>query len=55
MATTAAIRQKPFNWEGTDRAGKKLRGKIVATNEAAVRAELRRQGVVATKIRKQKT
>ncbi len=53
MATTAAIRQKPFNWEGTDRAGKKLRGKIVATNEAAVRAELRRQGVVATKIRKQ--
>jgi type IV pilus assembly protein PilC len=53
MATTAAIRQKPFNWEGTDRAGKKVRGKIVATNEAAVRAELRRQGVVATKIRKQ--
>ena len=53
MATTAAIRQKPFNWEGTDRAGKKVRGKLVATNEAAVRAELRRQGVVATKIRKQ--
>lgn len=53
MATTAAIRQKPFNWEGTDRAGKKVRGKIVATNEAAVRSELRRQGVVATKVRKQ--
>jgi len=53
MATTAAIRQKPFNWEGTDRAGKKVRGKIVATNEAAVRAELRRQGVVATRVRKQ--
>jgi type IV pilus assembly protein PilC len=53
MATTAAIRQKPFNWEGTDRAGKKVRGKIVAASEAAVRAELRRQGVVATKVRKQ--
>ncbi len=53
MATTAAIRQKPFNWEGTDRAGKKVRGKLVAANEAAVRSELRRQGVVATKIRKQ--
>ncbi len=53
MATTAAIRQKPFNWEGTDRAGKRVRGKIVAANEAAVRAELRRQGVVATKVRKQ--
>ncbi|MGD2168326.1 MAG: type II secretion system F family protein [Gammaproteobacteria bacterium] len=53
MATTAVIRQKPFNWEGTDRAGKRVRGKIVATNEAAVRAELRRQGVVATRVRKQ--
>ena len=51
--TTAAIKQKPFNWEGTDRAGKKVRGKIVAASETAVRAELRRQGVVATKVRKQ--
>ncbi|HMB73543.1 MAG TPA: type II secretion system F family protein, partial [Gammaproteobacteria bacterium] len=53
MAQTAAITQKPFNWEGTDRAGKKVRGKIVAVSETAVRAELRRQGVVATRVRKQ--
>ena len=53
MAQSAAIRQQPFNWEGTDRAGKKVRGKIVAVNAAAVRTELRRQGVVATKVRKQ--
>jgi len=53
MAQSAAIRQQPFNWEGTDRAGKKVRGKIVAVSEAAVRSELRRQGVVATRVRKQ--
>jgi type IV pilus assembly protein PilC len=54
MATSAAtIKQVPFTWEGTDRAGKKIKGKTVATNESAVRSELRRQGVVATRIKKQ--
>ena len=50
---TAAIKQAPFSWEGTDRAGKKVKGKIVAASEAAVRTELRRQGVVASRVRKQ--
>jgi len=53
MAQTAAIKQSPFTWEGTDRAGKKVKGKIVAVSESAVRSELRRQGVVATRVRKQ--
>jgi type IV pilus assembly protein PilC len=53
MAQTAAIKQFPFTWEGTDRTGKKIKGKVVASNEAAVRSELRRQGVVATRVRKQ--
>jgi type IV pilus assembly protein PilC len=55
MAQTAAIKQSPFTWEGTDRAGKKVKGKFVASNEAAVKTELRRQGVVATRVRKQST
>jgi type IV pilus assembly protein PilC len=55
MAQSAAIKQAPFNWEGKDRAGKKVRGKLVAVNEAAVRSELRRQGVIATRVRKQST
>jgi type IV pilus assembly protein PilC len=55
MAQSAAIKQTPFSWEGTDRAGKKVKGKVVANNEAAVRTELRRQGVVATRVRKQNT
>jgi type IV pilus assembly protein PilC len=53
MATTATISQVPFTWEGTDRAGKKIKGKVVSTSEAAVRAELRRQGVMPTRVRKQ--
>jgi type IV pilus assembly protein PilC len=50
---TATITQSPFTWEGTDRTGKKLKGKTVAVSEAAVRTELRRQGVVPTRVRKQ--
>jgi len=55
MAATAPKQQAPFTWEGKDRAGKKVKGKVVALNEAAVRSELRRQGVVATRVRKQST
>jgi type IV pilus assembly protein PilC len=43
----------PFLWEGTDRKGNKIKGKSMAADEAAVRADLRRQGVVPSKIRKQ--
>ena len=53
MARSAAIKQAPFAWQGTDRSGKKVKGNTVARNEAAVRSELRRQGVVPTRVRKQ--
>jgi type IV pilus assembly protein PilC len=43
----------PFLWEGTDRKGNKIKGKSMAADEAAVRADLRRQGVVPSRIRKQ--
>jgi len=49
----AALRETPFTWEGTDRTGRKVKGKLVAANEAALRQELRRQGVVPTRVRKQ--
>ena len=55
MAASIAIKQFPFNWEGTDTRGKKLKGKTTAANEAAVRSELRRQGVVPKRIRKEST
>jgi len=53
MAQSVAVNQSPFNWEGTDSRGKRVKGKTVAASEAAVRAELRRQGVVPLRVRKQ--
>jgi type IV pilus assembly protein PilC len=52
MAQTATA-ATPFLWEGTDRKGKKIKGKSLAADEAAVRADLRRQGVVPSRIKKQ--
>ena len=53
MAESAVMSTTPFLWEGTDRKGNKIKGKSMAASEAAVRADLRRQGVVPSKIRKQ--
>jgi type IV pilus assembly protein PilC len=54
MAQTALVSNTSFLWEGTDRNGKKIKGKSLASDEATVRADLRRQGVVPTRIRKQR-
>ena len=53
MANTAVATSSPFMWEGTDRNGKKIKGKSLANDEKQVRADLRRQGVVPTRIKKQ--
>jgi type IV pilus assembly protein PilC len=55
MPPTAAAVAKdiPYNWEGKDKKGNKVRGRTLAVNENAVRAELRRQAIVPVKIRKQ--
>jgi type IV pilus assembly protein PilC len=50
----AAAKDTPFTWEGKDKKGNKIRGKILAVNEQAARADLRRQNIVATRIRKQR-
>ena len=53
MAEAATLQSVPFIWEGTDRKGNKIKGKSMAASEDAVRADLRRQGVVPSRIRKQ--
>lgn len=53
MAQSIASKQIAFFWEGTDSRGNRVRGKSVAATEVAVRAELRKQGVVPVKIKKQ--
>lgn len=53
MAQVVSSQQFPFVWEGIDKRGKRLKGKMLAVSEAAVKADLRRQGVVAKKVRKE--
>jgi type IV pilus assembly protein PilC len=52
-AIRSAQRDTPFLWEGKDKRGKVVKGKSLARDEMALRAELRRQGVAPSKIRKQ--
>jgi type IV pilus assembly protein PilC len=50
-----AAKQYPFSWQGKDPKGTVIKGTLVAVNEAAVRASLRRQGLVPTQIRRKST
>ena len=56
MATNAAKKPEEFvfEWEGKDKVGKVIRGEVRAPGEALVRANLRRQGVLVTKVKKRR-
>jgi len=41
-----------FAWEGTDKQGKKTKGEITSTNANVAKAELRKQGISPTKVKK---
>jgi len=41
-AIRSVVRDVPFNWEGRDRKGQKVKGRTVGQSEQAVRGELRR-------------
>lgn len=51
----SATKEQIFSWEGTDKAGKRVKGEMRAGGEAQVNAMLRRQGVKVAKIKKQRT
>src|SRR6202140_4811892 len=53
MAISASASKKgtQYQWEGKDKRGNKVRGKSLAANEATLRADLRRQGVAATRVK----
>jgi len=53
MAQAATGQQFPFTYEGTDKKGKKVKGRVLATSETAARADLRKQGVLPKSIRKE--
>jgi type IV pilus assembly protein PilC len=52
MATAGTAKEQIFTWEGKDKTGKTVRGEMRAGGEAVVNVTLRRQGIVATKIKK---
>jgi type IV pilus assembly protein PilC len=57
MATAAAVRDIKdfiFEWEGKDKNGKIVRGEVRSGGEAQVSAQLRRQGVLVTKVKKRR-
>jgi len=62
MATAAATaapakggpKEITFSWEGKDKGGKVVRGEIRAVSESAVNAQLRRQGIMVQKVKRQK-
>lgn len=41
-----------FEWEGTDRKGNKVKGQLSGETQAVVKAQLRKQGINAKKVRK---
>ncbi len=49
----AVVKQSNFFWEGTDKKGSRIKGKSMASSESAVKADLRRQGIMPIRIRKE--
>ncbi|MEB0026941.1 type II secretion system F family protein [Pseudomonas sp. MH9.2] len=54
MATTA-VKVSVYAWEGIDRKGTKLKGELSGHNPALIRAQLRKQGITPSKVRKKST
>jgi type IV pilus assembly protein PilC len=60
MATAVATaggksvkRDVGFSWSGMDKKGNRVSGKSLAPDESALRAELRRQGIAVSRVKKQ--
>lgn len=47
-----AIKNSTFAWEGTDKKGAKIKGETSGQNPALIKAQLRKQGINPTKVRK---
>ncbi len=44
----------PFLWEGRDKRGQRIKGNTMAPDETAVRADLRRQGIAPSRVRRKR-
>jgi len=54
VARRAAPPEPLFEWEARDKSGRIVRGELRAGGEAALKATLRRQGLVVTRVRKRR-
>jgi len=50
-----ALKTSIFSWEGTDKKGAKVKGELGGQSPALVKAQLRKQGINPTKVRKKST
>ena len=55
MASAAKKETILFEWEGKDAKGNKQRGMVTSPSPELVKAKLRRQGIIPTKVRKKKS
>jgi type IV pilus assembly protein PilC len=53
MAQAISTQQFPYTYEGIDKKGQKVKGRLLAASELAAKADLRRQGVIARKLHKE--
>lgn len=54
MAELAAAKQATFLWEGKDKKGNRVKGRGLARDELDMKNDLRRQGIAATRVRKER-
>ncbi|AYC34301.1 type II secretion system F family protein [Pseudomonas cavernae] len=47
-----ALKTSVFTWEGTDKKGARIKGELRGQNPALIKAQLRKQGINPTKVRK---
>ena len=52
MAQSTPVKAQMYIWEGTDRAGKRVKGEMSGQSDALVKSLLRRQGVNPLKVKK---
>src|SRR5215475_5138580 len=53
-AVKGVKRDIAYRWEGRDKRGTRIKGRSLAPDESALRADLRRQGIAPSKISKQR-
>jgi type IV pilus assembly protein PilC len=49
------VKSSTYKWEGKDRKGTKVAGEMQGTNPALVKAQLRKQGILVSKVNKKST